>query len=180
VTGRLVVIDVQHVFADANSDWFAPRFDEIVDPVERLVAAYEPDVTFTRFVAPPVPDGAWREYYQQWPFALQPPDAPLYSLVDQFAGRPTLDATTFGKWGDELARLVDGEMVVAGVSTDCCVISTVLPAADAGVKVRVVADACAGASDSTHEQALAIMDLYAPLVEIVTVDQLLETRTLHA
>ena len=173
--GHLVVVDLQNVFADPDSGWFTPRFAETLDPIDRLVSAYEPEVTFTRFVAAAEPAGAWREYYAQWPFALQPPDAPLYALVDRFAGRRTLDATTFGKWGAELAARVGAEMIVAGVSTDCCVMSTVLPAADAGVRVRVVADACAGASDTTHQQALAVMALYAPLVEIVTLDQLMNS-----
>jgi nicotinamidase-related amidase len=173
MSGHLVVVDLQHVFGDPRSGWFTPRFEQILDPIERLVEAYQPDVTFTRFVAPDQPSGSWRSYYAQWPWALQPSDAPLYGLTGRFAGRATLDATTFGKWGDELARRVGSEMVVAGVSTDCCVISTVLPAADAGVKVSVVADACAGASDTTHEQALAIMGLYAPLVEIVSVEEVL-------
>ena len=53
---------------------------------------------------------------------------------------------------------------MAGVATDCCVISTVLAAADAGVPVRVVTDACAGSGDDDHERALRVMSLYAPLV----------------
>jgi nicotinamidase-related amidase len=172
VTGHLVVIDLQRVFADPGSGWFAPRFVEVLDPVDRLLAAYPSEVTFTRFVAPAEPAGAWREYYRQWPFALQPADAPLYDLVDRFAGRPTLDAPTFGKWGPELAARAGAELVVAGVTTDCCVISTVLAAADAGVKVRVVTDACTGSTDENHRQALAIMALYAPLVELTTVAEL--------
>ena len=173
MSGHLVVIDLQQVFADPASDWFAPRFAEVLPPVERLVAAYQPAVTFTRFVAPTAPTGAWREYYRQWPFALQPPDAPLYQLVDRFAGRPSLDGPSFGKWGPELAaRVTDDVLVVAGVTTDCCVISTVLAAADAGVKVLVATDACAGSTDVNHQQALAIMGLYAPLVELTTVAEL--------
>jgi len=171
VTGHLVVIDLQRVFADPASGWFVPRFDELLDPIEALVAAYQPAVTFTRFVAPDEPIGAWRDYYRAWPFARQPPDAPLYALVDRFAGRPSLARPTFGKWGAELAARAGAELVVAGVSTDCCVISTVLAAADAGVRVRVVTDACAGATDDSHRQALAVMGLYAPLVELVSVDE---------
>lgn len=173
VTGHLVVIDLQRVFADPASGWFTPRFAELLDPVGRLVAAYRSAVTFTRFVAPDQPVGAWQEYYRQWPFARQPPDAPLYALVDRFAGRPSLALPTFGKWGPELAARAGAELVVAGVTTDCCVISTVLAAADAGVKVRVVTDACAGSTDDNHERALAIMALYAPLVELTTLDRLL-------
>jgi len=172
VSAHLVVIDLQQVFADPASPWYTPRFGELLDPVERLVAAYQPAVTFTRFVAPDSPAGAWQEYYRQWPFARQPPDAPLYALVDRFAGRPALAMPTFGKWGAELAARAGAELVVAGVTTDCCVISTVLAAADAGVRVRVVTDACAGSTDENHERALAIMALYAPLVELTTVDRL--------
>jgi nicotinamidase-related amidase len=176
VSPTLVVVDLQHVFGDPDSGWFTPRFAEILDPIARLVSAYAPDVVFTRYVAPAEPSGAWREYFEQWPFARQPADAPLYALAEPFAGRPTFDRPTFGKWGPELAALVGEEIVLAGVSTDCCVLSTALPAADAGVKVRIAADACAGATDTTHEQALAVMRLYAPLIEVTTVAEVLETR----
>lgn len=172
MAAHLVVIDLQQVFGDPASAWFCPRFGEILDPIAALVAAYAPAVTFTRFVAPATPHGAWQEYYRQWPWARQPADSPLYSLVDPYRGQPSLDRGTFGKWGPELAERAGSELVVAGVSTDCCVLSTVLPAADAGVRVRVVADACAGAEDRTHQQALDLMGLYAPLVDICSVADL--------
>ena len=168
----LAVIDMQRVFAEPGSAWQVPRFAEITGPVGQLVAAFRPRVTFTRFVAPERPDGAWQRYYEAWPFALQPPAAPIYELAADFAGEPgpTLDAATFSKWGPELsANVAGGRLVLAGVSTDCCVLSTAVAAADAGVAVQVVADACAGASDTSHEQALAIMRLYAPLIEVVSI-----------
>ena len=172
----LAVIDMQRVFGEPGSPWLAPRFAEIVDPVRRLAEAFGPRVVFTRFIAPAVPRGAWRQYYEQWPFALQPPDAPIYELADPFAAMagPTVDATTFSKWGPELAaRAGEGPLVLAGVSTDCCVLSTALAAADAGATVRVVSDACAGIDDQSHANALHIMSLYAPLVEVVTVADVL-------
>lgn len=173
----LAVIDMQRVFAEAGSPWLAPRFAEIVGPVRKLAEAFRPRVTFTRFIAPEVPAGAWQRYYDQWPFALQPPDARIYQLTADFAGEPggTLDASTFSKWGPELAARAGAgrPLVLAGVSTDCCVLCTALAAADAGVPVRVVADACAGATDESHGQALDIMRLYAPLVEVVSMADVL-------
>jgi len=168
----LAVIDMQRVFAEPDSPWLAPRFAEIVDPVRKLAEAFGPRVTYTRFIAPQVATGAWRRYYDRWPFALRPPDARIYELVDELAPAaavgPTLDATTFSKWGPELAeRVGSGRLVLAGVSTDCCVLSTAVAAADAGVPVQVVADACAGISDVSHAQALDILRLYAPLIEVV-------------
>jgi nicotinamidase-related amidase len=171
----LVVIDMQRIFGEPGSGWLAPRFGEIVAPIGRLAKALERRVIFTRFVAPAVPSGAWRRYYDLWPFALQSPDAPLYQLDPRVAGfagasAPTLDATTFSKWGPDLASQVagDGPLVLAGVSTDCCVLSTALAAADAGKQVWVVGDACAGVDDASHAKALDIMRLYSPLVEVVS------------
>ena len=173
----LAVIDMQRVFAEPGSLWLTPRFAEIVNPIQRLVAVFRPRVIFTRFLAPEVPEGAWRDYYAQWPFALQPPGARIYELVDEFADEPgpTLDATTFGKWGPELsARTGGGPLVLAGVSTDCCVLATALAAADAGTQVRVVADACAGVDDETHAATLRILQLQSPLIEVVSLADVLE------
>jgi nicotinamidase-related amidase len=173
----LAVIDMQRVFGDPGSPWAAPRFGEITGPVRELAGAFAPRVSFTRFIAPARPQGAWQEYYRQWPFALQPPDAELWQLAgglaDGLPGEPagsTVVAPTFSKWGDELAARTGpgGHLVLCGVSTDCCVLSTALAAADAGITVTVVADACAGVDDTSHAQALAIMALYGPLVRVAS------------
>jgi len=167
----LVVIDMQEIFARPDSPWGAPGFAAIVPTVQQLVTRHAPRVVFTRFVAPEHPAGAWVDYYRQWPFALVPADDPLYELVPEVRreGSPVISCTTFGKWGEELARLTAGaDLLLTGVSTDCCVLSTALGAADAGVRVRVVADACAGASPEDHARALEAMALYAPLIELTT------------
>jgi nicotinamidase-related amidase len=173
----LAVIDMQEVFADPGSAWFTPRFGEIVGPVRELVAAFRPRVTCTRFVAPAEPAGAWRRYYEQWPFAQRPADDPIYRLVGEFADEPgpEIAATTFSKWGPDLAGLVGegGRLVLAGVSTDCCVLSTAVAAADAGVFVQVVADACAGVDDESQAGALALLRLYGPLIEVVSLGEAL-------
>lgn len=170
----LAVIDMQRVFADPDSEWHTPRFGEVVPPIQRLVAHFGSRVLFTRFVAPDHPTGAWADYYREWPFALRPPDAPLWSVVGDFTPADTLDAPTFGKWGPALAdRLGDAPLVLAGVSTDCCVLSTALAAADAGVRVRVVRDACAGMNDETHRAALDVLALYTPHVRLVPSGELL-------
>jgi nicotinamidase-related amidase len=180
-TGLLAVIDMQRVFADPESPWAAPRFAEAAAGVRLLLPAFGDRVTFTRFVAPEKPEGAWRAYYVQWPFALQPPDVRLWELTDEFAerARHVLDAATFGKWTPELARraTAQGRLVLTGVSTDCCVLSTALAAADAGVEVLVVSDACAGADDDSHARALRVLDLYRPLIRVTTAAELLEETT---
>ncbi|WP_281289353.1 cysteine hydrolase family protein [Lacisediminihabitans profunda] len=168
----LVVIDMQRIFGDPGSEWFTPGFPAIEPTIARLVEQFSPRVVFTRFVAPAEPRGAWIPYYEAWPFALVPPTDPLYELSPMFAGLhlPTVTRETFGKWGPELAGILgdSAEMVLAGVSTDCCVLSTALAAADAGMHVRVVEDACAGLTDFDHERAIGAMALYTPLIQITT------------
>jgi nicotinamidase-related amidase len=174
----LVVIDMQVIFADRKSGWFTRGFDSIVPSVRQLIDAFGERVVYTRFIAPQHPEGAWRAYYEEWPFALNA-DA-LNEMHPDFPteGHTVVDRATFGKWGPELEAATDGcrELVLAGVSTDCCVLSTALPAADAGVPVRVVTDACAGASDADHERALAAMALYAPLITLTTTEAVLAGR----
>lgn len=166
----LVVVDMQQVFGNPASQWFTPRFADAELAIAQLVPAFGDRVVFTRFVAPARPEGAWVPYYEQWPFALVPDDDPIYDLVLAFrdTGHPVVSEPTFGKWGPELRAALRGsqDVVLAGVSTDCCVLSTALGAADAGVRIRVVADACAGLSDADHQRALDAMALYAPLIEI--------------
>ncbi|WTE38083.1 isochorismatase family protein [Streptomyces sp. NBC_01618] len=66
----------------------------------------------------------------------------------------------------------DAPLVLCGVATECCVLGTAFAAADAGRRVTVVADACAGASMALHEQALVLLEQLAPLVSVVTADRL--------
>lgn len=176
----LVAIDLQHVFGDPSSPWSAPRYAAAAANVVRLSAAFEDRTVFTRFVAPNEPSGSWVGYYEEFPWAREPAESPLYELtadVAPLAGR-TLSAPTFGKWSDELRALVGDQpsLVVGGVATDCCVVSTVLAAADAGAHVTVVSDACAGSSDENHDLALDLMRLYAPLVTVTTTDAVLDAR----
>jgi nicotinamidase-related amidase len=175
----LMLIDLQRIFGEPGSDWFTPRFAEASAGSRRLREAFGPRVAFTRFLAPATPRGSWVPYYEQWPFALDPANAPLYELSPEFevADAVVVERTTFGKWDADSHAAVGGgfELVLGGVSTDCCVISTALAAADAGVHVRVAADACAGVSDLDHQRALDIMALYAPLIEITTVDDVLRS-----
>jgi nicotinamidase-related amidase len=167
----LVVIDMQVIFGRPSSQWFTPGYPAIEPTVARLVHAFGDRVVFTRFVAPRVPTGAWIPYYELWPFALVPESDELYDLTEGMRadGHPVVTSTAFGKWGAELASTMgeSTEMVLVGVSTDCCVLSTALAAADAGIHVRVVQDACAGLSEADHQRALDAMALYGPLIEIV-------------
>jgi nicotinamidase-related amidase len=168
----LVVIDVQEIFGEPPSPWAAPRFGEVLPVIRHLVDRYAGRVVFTRFeppLPPAGPEGSWVDYYEQWPFALEPATRASYDLVLDPGDAPVVSRPTMGKYGsDLLAATADSRnLVLCGVSTDCCVLSTALAAADDGAWVRVVRDACAGATDADHERSLAAMAFYAPQIEVV-------------
>lgn len=167
----LVVIDPQWIFADPASDWVAPRFAEIETPIADLVAEFGDRTVVTRWVPPEVKVGSWLPYFETYPFADLPGDDPAFDLVDSVAALQiarSLAEPTFGKWAPALEAMTGPapELVLAGVATDCCVISTALAAADAGATVQIAAWACAGSDDTNHERALAAMALYAPQITV--------------
>lgn len=167
----LVVIDAQRIFADPASPWCAPRFGETLQPIRDLVAEHGDRVVQTRWVPPQVKHGSWVAYFARFDFADREQHDPIFDLVDEIAELRlphTVSESTFGKWGEHLRDVVrpDAHLVLAGVATDCCVLSTALAAADAGCTVEIVAAACAGSSDEAHDRALDVMELYDPQITV--------------
>lgn len=173
----LVVIDPQRIFADPTSQWGSPMFAGIVGPVHRLAAVAGERTVVTRWVPAREPQGSWAAYLQAWPFADVPSDDPLLALVPEMADLSdrVVSVPTFGKWGPDLEAITGAtpHLVLVGVSTDCCVVSTALAAADAGATITVVTDACAGSTPENHRAAMDVMALYPPQITLATTDEVL-------
>lgn len=174
----LVVIDPQNIFASPASAWGSPFFAETMPRISALAAAFGDRVIVTRWMPTADRSTSWGAYFAAWPFADKPAEDALFDLVPEAAElspHPTLDLPTFGKWGDEIEAIVGrgAHVVLAGVSTDCCVLSTALAAADAGAHVTVAADACAGSSAENHAAALHVMGLYPPQITVSDTDRVL-------
>jgi len=173
----LVVIDPQRIFASPDSEWGSAMFPDIVAPVRRLAATAGARTVVTRWVPAPEPQGSWAAYMRAWPFADVPEGDPLLELVPevQDLASEVVSLPTFGKWGYALQAVTGPlpHLVLAGVSTDCCVVSTALAAADAGATITVVTDACAGSTPENHEAAMKVMSLYPPQITLTTTDELL-------
>jgi nicotinamidase-related amidase len=178
----LVVIDMQRVFADPDSPWSIPDFVTLETPISRLLTAFGERAVFTRFMVPADPAGSWRRYFHEWSFALEPGAEKLFELAAPWSdyGRRPIDKPTFSAYGAELQAAFAGRLgvttlVLCGVSTECCVLATALAAADDGIAVRIVRDACASVDRATHEAALHVaLTGFAPLIGLTTVEQELE------
>jgi nicotinamidase-related amidase len=174
----LVVIDVQEVFRAPESPWRVPGFDALAGPIGRLHEAFGEHVVYTRFLVPSRPAGSWVTYYETFPEVARPERRAWLELAEPYRtwAPATLDLETFGKWGRRLEAAAGPvrTIVLCGVATDCCVISTALPAADEGALVRVVGDACRGSTAEAHDRALALLAGYAPQIQVTTVERELE------
>jgi nicotinamidase-related amidase len=170
----LIVIDMQEAFSDPASDWAAEGYASIEPVVSKLAEEFGDHVVWTKFVRDPCEDLAWAAYYDRWPRFRVPPTDPVWALTPPVPeGARIVTLPTFSKWGPELESIVgNAPLVLCGVATECCVLGTAFAAADAGRRVTVAADACAGASAALHEQALVLLQSLSPLVSVTTSDQL--------
>jgi nicotinamidase-related amidase len=177
----LVVIDPQAIFAAPDSAWGSPFFADAMPRIRALAEAFGERVLVTRWMPTADRTTSWGDYFAAWPFADQPASAPLFDLVPEARGlspHATLDRPTFGKWGAEIEQIVGrgAHVVLAGVATDCCVISTALAAADAGAHITVATDACAGSTAENHAAAVQVMGLYPPQITISDTAAVLAAR----
>jgi nicotinamidase-related amidase len=169
----LMVIDHQPGFSHPQSDWYTPSMAQSSVNVAALVPLYGERVVFTRFVPPREPAGSWRPYYDKWTFAVGQGADWLWEVDHPWRHHRSIASHTFSKWTPEAKTIFgpDDEIVMCGVSTDCCVLATAFAAVDDGARVRVVSDACAAKSDAVHESALAILASRAPQLALVTTAQ---------
>lgn len=169
----LMVIDHQPGFSHPDSPWYTPAMAQTGVNVATLVPLYRENVVFTRFVPPERPQGSWQVYYDKWRFATAEGSDWLWDVDPPWRGHRSIASHTFSKWTDEARAIFgrDDDIVMCGVSTDCCVLATAFAAVDDGAQVRVVADACAAKTPAIHANALDILASRAPQLTIVSTAQ---------
>jgi len=171
----LVVIDMQAAFADPASAGAVPGYAPAEKWIRVLTPGFEERVVYTRFVPDPAEHGAWGAYYDHWPTMRQPASSSTWDLTLETTSAPVVSLPTFSKWGPGLGDTVGAHtpLVLCGVATDCCVLSTGPGAVDAGRAVTVVEDACAGVSRRHHEETISLLSLLAPMVTITNARSLM-------
>lgn len=176
----LVLIDMQHAFQRPGLQWECDGYDAAANRVQELREAHLGPAVWTQFIRDPAEEDAWGSYYDRWDQYRLGPEDPVWGLtLEPQPEDIRVQAPTFGKWITPLIEVAKpyATITIAGVATDCCVLSTVLPAVDAGKYVTVVSDACAGATPEAHQQALSLMAMLNPMVTIATTAEVLDPLT---
>ncbi|MBR0325602.1 MAG: cysteine hydrolase [Selenomonadales bacterium] len=177
---KLVIIDMQNVYED-GAPWGCEGFGDVCERIAYLIerGTFD-DICFTRFVLPDAEQGSWRRYREKYmDIHTEPsygeiterlsPFARKYRAFDK-AGYSAYRADGFAEWARHADRLV-----VCGVIAECCVLATVLEAADRGADIVYLTDACASTSKGKLRMAEVILrEDFAPHVTLMTTDDYLQ------
>ncbi len=188
VTGALhLVIDMQPLFTGA-SPWRVDALDSILPGCTALIAHRPASTAFARFMPPQRPEdapGQWQGYYRVWSAVTRQslPDSQLEVLealrhlapqapVFEKAGFSVFDNDAFEPF---LRKRGIEALILSGIETDVCILSTALRAVDLGLRVILAEDAMTSAEPKMHEAALAILRARFDLqVEIAPVAAILD------
>jgi nicotinamidase-related amidase len=181
-----ICVDMQRLFAE-DTPWHTPWMSRVLPNVERLAAAHNEGLIFTRFIPPERAEdspGLWRRYYEKWrSMTLEHLDPSLITLMPSLCAfvppGVVVDKTVYSPWVDtELEERLQARqcdtMVVSGGETDVCVLATILGAIDRGYRVIVVRDAVCSSRDATHDASLSLyQDRFSEQIEVATTAEVL-------
>jgi nicotinamidase-related amidase len=172
----VLLIDFQEIFKP-HGLWPVPKFNAALENALKICEKFKNVIT-TRYIPPKHIFGEWKQYFKQFPKIPLNDNDPCYDLAENVPDDFVISVPKFGKWQSisKSLRKLPEKVIVCGVSTDCCVLSTVLPAVDSGVKVYVVSDACAAGNNHDNKRGLDAMKGYYPNIEIVSTENVLNEK----
>lgn len=179
-----LVVDMQELFR-SHPDWGSASLNTIVPPIQRLLKARPQNASFSRFIPPRQMDhanGAWQRYYRRWHnVTLERMDPGLVNVIGELRlwERGIVDKTGYSALGNtdfrrEASESGDRCLILTGVETDVCVLSTAMEAMDLGLRVILARDAITSSSAKCHELALQIVyERFDEQIELATVDEII-------
>lgn len=176
----LLVIDMQNVYTKGQ-EWACEGVEQASASILHLLERRTPkQVIFTQYLAPEHPEGVWKEYNEvnaavnanPWLNEMMPEFLPWTTRY------PVYTKSVYSSFAiPEVAEAAKkaGRLVISGVVAECCVLSTVLSAIDAGCKVVYLTDAVAGLSETSRKETEKIVSYFAPLhTELMTTEEYLK------
>ena len=178
----LLVIDMQNVYTKGQ-EWACKGIEHASASILRLLNSQKTkQVIFTQYLATEHPDGVWKEYNKvnaavnsdPWLNEMMPEFLPWVFTkggIDTFGEYrvktyPVFTKSVYSSFAiPEVVKAAKKarHLVISGVVAECCVLSTVLSAIDAGCKVIYLTDAVAGLSEVSRKETENIISYFAPL-----------------
>ena len=162
----LLVIDMQNAYT-AEGPWTCPNMARATEQIAALIESGQfSEIVFTRFDAPVDPVGTWKDYNvinrevneDEWLNEVVPQLA-LYLEKYPVVSKSTYSSMTVPEIQAAAERCIarGGSVVLTGVVSECCVLSTAFQAIDMGCPVVYITDACAGCSDDLEAAVINVL-----------------------
>jgi len=170
---------MQNVYTKGQ-EWACEGVEAASASILRLLNSRMPEqVIFTRYLAAEHPEGVWKEYNEM--NAAINADAWLNEMMPEFLPwvktHPVYTKNVYSSFAvPEVVKAAKKarRLVISGVVAECCVLSTVLSAIDAGCKVIYLTDAVAGLNEASRTETEKIVSYFAPLhTELMTTEEYL-------
>jgi nicotinamidase-related amidase len=178
-TSLFLFIDFQRVFEE-GPHWRVPKFRQALENALKVHAHLDKELgdnlttIATRYIPPDEAQygGIWTDYFNRFPQISRYANNKSYDLANGIPTGCIISVPKFGKWSSIKSHLnnfrIDSikTIYITGVSTECCILSTVMAAIDDGVKIVLIQDACAAGTDEDHNFSINILKGFEPNLEI--------------
>lgn len=181
----LLLIDFQNAYL-SGQEWECPNIDSAVNNATRLINSdLFNTIISTRYIATESPTGVWKEYNQKYDrinndIYLNEEITEISKALHNASSNHQVakyDKSTYSALSNNAIKeavLSASYVVIAGVTTGCCVLSTVMELIDLGVYATIIKDATAGTSIACEEAVWTVLEGLSPLhINMVYTDDFL-------
>jgi nicotinamidase-related amidase len=150
--GRLLlIVDVQNGFVSESTQHVVPRIRALID--DHAFAK----VVFTRYYNR---EGGPYTRFLDWRRLMKPPETELAPELASVAEH-VIDKGAYTAWGHQLENYIREQNIdtvfIAGIDTDCCVLTTSVDLFQNGIRPVVLYDYCASNGGTRSHDAAAIV-----------------------
>lgn len=177
----LLVIDMQNVYLPGQP-WACETASRTKKNILKLLENHPKEqVIFTRYIAAEHPVGTWKTYNEMNKKINEDPwmNELMDGIKEAAKEYPVYDKSTYSSFQitaiRQAAQKAD-RIILTGVVSECCVLSTFFEGIDLGYKLLWLTDAASGLNPTLEAETLHILQGLSPLhVEFMTTEEYLHS-----
>ena len=180
-------VDMQRIFLEPGP-WFCSETNKILSPIKEIIQQFPQNTWFSRFMTPNNPQefsNSWRRYYEHWKVVTQERIDPDLLDIEQTLLKESIQPKIFEKYSYDTFKNPDlnnalkenavSTLILTGVETDVCVLSTALSGVDLGYRIILCSDAMTSSDIKTHEFVIgSLAKRFDQQIEIAPIDSIIK------
>ena len=180
-------VDMQKIFLEPGP-WFCSETKKIIGPIKEIIQQFPKNTWFSRFLTPNNPQefsNSWRRYYEQWKVVTQERIDPDLLDIEQTLLKESIQPKIFEKYTYDTFKNPDlnnalkenavSTLILTGVETDVCVLSTALSGVDLGYRIILCSDAMTSSDIKNHDFVIgSLAERFDQQIEIAPIDSIIK------